>query len=398
MKCKYRYLVAAAMTVALLFSSRGNAQNNEAPTITISGATACPTDSNYFIIQIPTNSSQTVTVTASGGVPPIPTNNLCTNCSNSYAPATNGSAKYTFSSTSPGNQAANNGATISIDVSSTTQPKEYTFQVTKVTQSYESCTNPYTGGASPNPLENTMTSSVVTLLAFQIQTETVATTPADRTRKKLGVGEEVNLTFKPPSIPINWYVESNKGTVAPPTGSTTKYTAHNAAAEGKVKAEFKGLNELTSFNIIEPSGETAVKDRDETWPSGVQGAGMHLIVTVTPTDVSFYNVEVLEVDKGTVNVSGYFTNFPSSVLKHVPNSKWIQLTDANIWTDLARFYNWGSPWKQGTYQWNIDVLWHLVGSSGSGKKFNSRTQLHEIIDSTGKSKESKMDCSSTRSP
>ena len=138
---------------------------------------------------------------------------------------------------------------------------------------------------------------------------------------------------------------------------------------------------------------------DLTWPSGVQGAGMELEVTVTPIDVSFYNVEVLEVDKGTSNVTGYFTQWPSSALQHVPNPNWIQLSNENKWADTAAFYEWPNiPWSPGTYQWAIDVHWRISGESGSGKKFHSRTQLHEIIDSTGKSKESKLGVSSTRSP
>jgi hypothetical protein len=369
-------------------------QNPGKISIAVSGAQA-GSDQNYYVVEIPEQGTTTVTITGSGQTP-CPTDQEKCKCTNaSVDPETDGDPKYTFTKT-VGNQDPTDGPTVKWDVSSSANPGEYKFKVTKIEQAYKACPQGLTGGVTSK--SNTQESDEVTVLAYKIETETVASTPADKTRKKLGVGEEVNLTYKPTSITVNWSVEGNKGSVSPPTSATTKYTAHNEAAEGKVKAEFKGINKLTSFNVVEPSGEIAAKQSDKTWPSGVQGAGMYLDVTVKPADVSFYNVEVLEVDKGTVNVSGYFTNFSSSALKHHPNPKWIQLTDENKWADHAWFYGWGAPWKQGTYQWNIDVLWRVAGSTGSGKKFNLRTQLHEIIDSTGKSQESKMSVSSTRSP
>ena len=378
-----------------LTSSLACEQNPGKISISVSGAQAA-SDQNYYVVEIPEQGKTNVTITGSGQTP-CPTDQEKCKCGNeSAAPETDGDPKYTFTK-AVGEQDPTDGPTVKWEVDSSTSPGEYKFKVTKIQQAYKACPQGLTGGVSFK--SNNQESVEVKILAYKIETETVATKPQDRKRKKVGVGEEVNLTFKPSSITVNWSVEGNKGSVTPATGTTTKYTSYNAAAEGKVKAEFKGTNKVTSFNLVEPSGETAVKTSDLSWPSGVQGAGMEIEVTVTPTDVSFYNVEVLEVDKGTSNVKGYFEQPPSSALQHDPNPDWIQLNDENKWGDTASFYQWPNiPWSHGTYQWDIDVHWRVVGDTGNGKKFNSRTQIHEIIDSTGKSKESKMGVSSTRSP
>ena len=50
---------------------------------------------------------------------------------------------------------------------------------------------------------NTLTANVLTLM---VETETAATVPTDKTRKKLGVGEDVTLTLHPTGFsPITWF-------------------------------------------------------------------------------------------------------------------------------------------------------------------------------------------------
>lgn len=260
---------------------------------------------------------------------------------------------------------------------------------------YKACPQGWSGGVGSK--SNSQVSDEVTVLVYKIATETVATKPADRKRTNLGVGEEVSLTFKPSAVSVSWSVENSKGSIFPASGATATYTAHDEAATANVKADFKGVSETTVFTVVEPAGETATKT-DLSWPAGVQGAGMDIVVTTTPTDVSFSNVEVLEVDKGTSNVTGYFQQPPSSALTHQPNTSWVKLNDENKWEDAAAFYSWPSPWYAGTYQWDIDVHWRVVGGSGAGKKFATRTQLHTINGNTGSSTESKLGVSATRSP
>lgn len=127
---------------------------------------------------------------------------------------------------------------------------------------------------------------------------------------------------------------------------------------------------------------------------------MVLKVVTLPDDVSFANVEVLEVDKGTSNVTGFFTAFPAAALKHNPNPNWQLLFPDNHWVDFAGFRDWGFPhtWAYGTYQWEIEVRWRTRGENGQGEFLANRTQLHTLHDNTGRSTESKMGQTATRTP
>ena len=115
---------------------------------------------------------------------------------------------------------------------------------------------------------------------------------------------------------------------------------------------------------------------------------MSLDITTLPTDVSFHNVEVIEIDQGTQNISGFFESFSTSDRKHTPNPNWIQLNAKNQWADSAAFYGWGNSttWAYGTFQWAIEVRWRVVGQEeGQGEVLGNRTQTHTMHDSTGKS-------------
>lgn len=160
------------------------------------------------------------------------------------------------------------------------------------------------------------------------------------------------------------------------------------------------------WNVVQPTGERASKTGDLSYAAGIQGAGMTIKYTTLPDDVSFYNVEMLEVDKGTSNVTGFFTPFAAALLKHNPNPNWGTLFPDNHWDDTAGFDGWGFPpssghprsWAYGTYQWAIDVMWRTVGEGGNGVLLGTRMQLHTLHDGTGRSTESKSGESSTRTP
>lgn len=247
-----------------------------------------------------------------------------------------------------------------------------------------------------------------TLYIAWLTSETVATLPTDRTRKKLGVGEEVNLTLRPASLPSpTWVLAGTPGaTILTPSSITANLEAGKRACTPTVQATVLGATVQISYNVVQPSGERARKIRDFTVADGYfsatqQGVGMFLEVTVLPDDVSFYNVEVIEIDKGTQNITGFFTNFPASALQHHPNPDWIQLTEDNLWNDTAGFFGWGSPstWAYGTYEWAIEVRWRVTGKeTGQGEVVGNRTQTHTLNDNTGKSTESKLGTTAIRTP
>jgi hypothetical protein len=230
-----------------------------------------------------------------------------------------------------------------------------------------------------------------------------ANTPADKKRTKLGVGETVFLLLKPSSLPSPiWTLEGTPGTTILTTnGSTANLDASTRASTPKVKVTTSSKALTIDYNIIEPTGETATKSSETPYPSGQQGAGMVLDITTQPTDVSFGNVEVIEIDKGTSNVTGFFSSYPSTELQHHPTSTWTVLTSQNKWADIAYFNNWGTAatWKNGGFQWAIEVRWRVTTrETGQGAFLANRTQVFSIVDSTGKSTVSKLGQSVTRTP
>lgn len=229
-------------------------------------------------------------------------------------------------------------------------------------------------------------------------TETFTTDPADRTRTKVGVGENVQLTLHPSTLgPVTWSITGN-GTLSAMNGNPVTFTAHDRASVPTITATYGSGSCDVTFNVVEPTSEIAAKKSEDTFPAGTQGAGMFLSpITVCPTDVSFANVEILEVPGPASLITGYFTNFPASTLAHLPNTNWIQLTANNQWTDHAAFSGFPSPWYAGSFQWDIPVQWRVVGKTSIGTLPN-RLQTFSIAGTNGISTVTKLGQSVPRTP
>jgi len=250
------------------------------------------------------------------------------------------------------------------------------------------------GGNCLNP-----TVLVAHVRVFKIETETVATVPNDRLRRKVGVGEEVTVEIMPVEPNANWTIEGG-GSIAPATGSLSTFTAGDSASSDTIKAEINGTIVEVQINVVEPSSESGTKVGVNPFniPAGTQGAGLEIDVTVAPTDVSFANVEVWEGACQPTNLTGYFTNPQRTPPGHSAWPAWIPLSNLNQWTDQASFGGWPPSWSQGGYDWSIPFRWRVIGSTSSGKALANHLQQSRIIDSTGKSTTTKFGLSETRSP
>jgi len=198
----------------------------------------------------------------------------------------------------------------------------------------------------------------------------VATTPADRARTNIGVGEEVNLTFTPPLV-TNAFWAVSAGSKFPAFANHTRLTAPSNAATVTVTVNVGQATLKRSFNVIEP---TKLDHADfveyYSYTSTTKaGAGVHLRPYIGPTNVSFYKVQIEEVGENASDVIGYFTvHSPPS---HIGNGAdaWISLDYDNHWLgdyDWARSNDWPSPWSStnfsgGSYTWNIPSKWRVKG-------------------------------------
>lgn len=247
---------------------------------------------------------------------------------------------------------------------------------------------------------------------FARQTEHTALTDTNRLRTKLGVGEEVYLGFNPdPAFQtnVNWTVsagglETNVvwthwATNLPYSG--VMFTApSNAANKATLKVAVADAKPIeVVFGVVEPSSATSVISSVDSFPPGVQGVGMNLIVTWHPTSVSFYRVQMLELPGPATNVTGYFTNswIAPTNLWHFPAANWNTLTTSNTWPDHAFSYGWGGPWTAGKNEWDIPVLWRIINSTMTNP-FPHELQKHSIDGSDGTSTEEKLSSKTTRTP
>ena len=205
-----------------------------------------------------------------------------------------------------------------------------------------------------------------TLYIAWLTSETVSETPTDRKRAKLGVGEEVNLKVKPSKEDASW--TASVGKLSRDTGAAVLLTLKDDVGAANMKAVYLGETLTKDFTLFAPTGiDSAVIKSTTSYPNGKASAGMHLYpVVVAPTDVSFYNVQMLEVGEDASNVSGYFLDYQK--LSHKGNGAdvWFNLDKKNQWPeswDYATLTDWPAPWtKSGSFTWNIPARWKVVNS------------------------------------
>jgi hypothetical protein len=126
----------------------------------------------------------------------------------------------------------------------------------------------------------------------KITSKTVAPQPANRARKKIGVGEEVTLTFSLGSA--TWTTTS--GELLANTGPTVNFKAGDVAGKATVTAKGSGCTASIRFKVVAP--KTVHMDRISDVEHYVNYAtvGMRTQPYIGPDDVSFYNIKYHEVD------------------------------------------------------------------------------------------------------
>ena len=219
-----------------------------------------------------------------------------------------------------------------------------------------------------------------TFTIFGIKTETIATTPANRTRKTIGVGEELIATFYPSSLnSVTWSVNGG-GSIDKLSGNPITFTATNRASTATITAESSGLRFEVLLSVIEPNGVRMRKICENPIPSGWAGADMNAEVQLQPMTVSFYNVQILEIPGPASDITGYFTIFSPSSLFHSPSPNWLEFSQNNVARghDHCGFVSSYRPWSDGSYVWHIP--WHFrVGTSDGGKQFTVVDQEFSIL-------------------
>lgn len=164
--------------------------------------------------------------------------------------------------------------------------------------------------------------------SFNIRSETVATQPSSRTRTRIGIGEEMNLSTDP-STSIRWSIVSDdghKGTLSRSSGSVSKYTACDRAKSVTIKGRNSCGNEDTiTFTVVEPSSGRFYPETDISQiTSTIIRAGFTAPPSMMPNNVSFYNCDYRE-GVCIAYTSGIFIRNPNP--EHEETSLWIPFSD-----------------------------------------------------------------------
>ncbi|MDI6774793.1 MAG: hypothetical protein QME60_05285 [Verrucomicrobiota bacterium] len=152
-----------------------------------------------------------------------------------------------------------------------------------------------TSSPGGSPVTKSATFPPLPLTVPKVDTETVATTPSNRSRTKIGIGEEVVCSVLP-AMSVNWSATGG-GTVSPSTGNSTTFTASKSPSTSIVHAQVAGADCTVTFTVVAPDGMTTSLASDGSLGSpGTNNIGAKSFSDcyVLPNDVSFYKVEFQE--------------------------------------------------------------------------------------------------------
>jgi uncharacterized Zn-binding protein involved in type VI secretion len=211
-----------------------------------------------------------------------------------------------------------------------------------------------------------------------ITSQTVARSPSDRTRTKLGVGEEVRLTYSLGEA--SWEI-SGDGELSSASGSQVTFTAADHAGNITITATGGGTSAEISFEVIIPESWHMYKKSGTNVEHNVghPDCGFQMIAYLHPNDVNFYRVEVRETDSRAVSTGSYnagpFANqfhgnypLPNQVSAWMPASNHTERYGTSI-GGVDHVYSGypapavvgtAPPFATGTKEYPIRWQWHVV--------------------------------------
>ena len=243
-----------------------------------------------------------------------------------------------------------------------------------------------------------------------IASQTFKRSPLDRTRTKLGVGEEVTITVT--GNPATWAIsDGDGGRISPRAGTqnSVTFTADKVAGSSTIIATGSGcscINTIT-FTVVEPSDFTmrkkgATLEHNNPHPD----CGWTGLVYVHPNDVNFYRVQVREMDSQAVTTGSYNVPLLTGAyhgLYPLPEraSSWFALTshteqrgskaslEDHIYSGYPGSGSSGAapPFIAGTMHFPMTWQWRVAGSA-TRHNFPGFRQSHTIF-ATGRCRSSK---------
>ena len=231
-----------------------------------------------------------------------------------------------------------------------------------------------------------------TVVEVEIKPQELA--PANRSdhRHTFGVYELVYLIHTPSIDAVEWTLQGGGGTEDSEEGYaevgiggayTLRCPLYSNGATLKVSCG--GAEYFPTVRFVEPSGIVAYNPRPagppDDIPRGIVGCSMWIDLYVTPMDVSFSQIAVVEVPSTTSIYNGYFLHsYPSDKRSHntlTGAGKWIEVrarnpNDANeevgnfFMTDTATTGFLLAVDEYGEMSWDIPMGWHRKPAPQNG--------------------------------
>jgi len=228
-----------------------------------------------------------------------------------------------------------------------------------------------------------------------ITSQTVKSSPADRARTKIGVGEEVELTVSP--APATWTITSGSGKLSPSSGAKVTFTAGDKAESVTITATGSGCSCTKTFNVVRPASWTMKKQSGTNLKhtAGRPDCGWKGIMYVHPNDVNFYNIETREKDSKYVGTGAYSSyngdyhgNYPLpdrvsgwfAIVRHNDADGSTDDVPDTIYTGLPSVAATGAapPFTRGSGYFPITMQWRVAGKAAI-HDFPVRRQEDEIF-------------------
>jgi len=149
-----------------------------------------------------------------------------------------------------------------------------------------------------------------------ITSKTVATQPTNQTRLKVGVGEQVILTYSDGSgHSATW--NTTAGTLSPSSGVSTTWTAPDTGGQVTITAQGPSCTAKIVFTVVQPSIVTGklYQGSQVGHVYNTASIGLQLVYYIGPDSVNFYNIQVqeLQVNKPS-DATGVWSQFANQPL------------------------------------------------------------------------------------
>ena len=237
------------------------------------------------------------------------------------------------------------------------------------------------------------------IIVPKIVTETVATSPSDRTRKTVGVGEVVNLTLVPdlPSTVTPTWAKNGDGVF---DDEEMSFTAPDRTAVTTISVNFgSGASCSTEFQTVEPSDilfENFYINEVVSFAPPAQRyfcVGYGAKVYFRPDTVNFGKITLLESSAITQTEPGYFRDYPPPSHDEWSTPRSL-VSDGSTWVEgKGTMGNWAEgdnitgitpdvdqyPLRNGYAWWNIQ--WRFSVGNGAFKTFRVACQDFKVTGS-----------------